>query len=439
MTTVDTEEQEQQSPEQTPQRSECEREITAEVPADVVAKETEQIVAKYQKLARIPGFRKGKVPASLIRKQFAGEIKQEVVEKLIPQTLQAETQRQGLTPVSQPRVTDLHAHEGEPLRFTAAFEIMPAFDVPEYKHLGISKPHVDVTDDDLNKEIESIRERQANFDAVNEDRPLQDGDYASITFEGSPKPKEGEEPSANPPAKMEDVLVEIGGSNTVKEFTENLRGAKPGDERTFDVSYPEDFSEPKLAGQTITYKVTVNGIKKKSLPELNDDFAKEVGQFDNFDDFKTKFRENMREQKQQSAESEAKDKLVEQLVNSANFPVPEAFISQQIDLRLNRGLQALAQQGMREQDMRKLDMSRLREGQREGAVREVKAAMILDKIADQENIEVSDEELNNEIHHLASHTGEDFNALYSRLSRDGSLDRIRDRMRNEKTLNHLLA
>ncbi|MBV9669538.1 MAG: trigger factor [Acidobacteriales bacterium] len=433
-----TSQEEQQEQQTAATRSECEREIKAEIPANIVSRETDTVVQKYQKLARIPGFRKGKVPASLIRKQFASEVKQEVIEKLIPQALRAETEKQGLRPISQPRITDLHAHEGEPLKFTAMFEVCPEVKLPEYKNLGVHKPQVDVSDDEVNKEIEALRERQANYDAVEEERALEDGDFASITFEGSPKRAEGEEPTGQP-AKMEDVLVEIGGANTVQEFTENLRGAKSGDERTFDVSYPQDFSEPKLAGQTITYKVTVNGIKKKVLPELNDDFAKELGPFESFEDFKSKLRQNMLDQKQQAAESEAKDKIVEQLIAQSNFPVPEVLVDQQIELRLNRGLQALAQQGMRETDMRKLDFQRLRGGQREGAVREVKAAMILDKIADQENISVTDEELENEIQHLSAHTGENFQTLHARLERDGSLERIRERMRNEKTLNQLLA
>jgi trigger factor len=424
-----------------PIRSECERDITVEIPQDVVERETDTVVTKYTKLARIPGFRKGKVPASLVRKQFANDIKQEVIEKLVPQYIQQETQKQSLAPISQPRLTDLHAHDGESWRFTASFEVFPEIHLGDYKAHGLQKPQVEVTDEEVESQISQMREQQASYDAVEEDRELQDGDFASINFEGTPKPKEGEPAAENvTPAQMDDVLVEIGGTNTVKEFSENLRGAKPGEERTFDVAYPADFVEPRLAGQTIAYKVKVNGIKKKALPELNDEFVKEVGQgqFENVEDFRTKLRENILSQKEQTAETEVKDKLVDYLVGQANFPVPEIFIHQQIDVRLNRGLQALAQQGMKAEDMRKLDFSRLRGAQRDQAIREVKAAMILDKIANTENVQVSEEEVENELHVLSVHTGEDYTALRTRLTRDGSLDRIRERMRNEKTLNHLL-
>jgi len=420
-------------------KSECEREVTVEVPKDVMEHETEKVVAKYQKLARIPGFRKGKVPANLIRKQFAAEIKQEVVEALIPKYFQEEVKKQNVTPISQPRITDLHAHEGEPLRFTAAFEVMPEVQLGDYRAHGVSAVKIEVGDEEVEREIESLRERQASYENVDEDRPLQDGDYAQISFQGTPKLKEGEEAQpGTTPASMEDVLVEIGGANTVAEFNENLRGAKAGDERTFDVAYAEDFAEPRLAGQTITYAVKVNGIKKKVTPELNDDFAKDLGEFSSLDDLKAKLRDNLQHQKQSSAEAEAKDKVLDYLISQSNFPVPEVFVNQQIDLRLDRGLRALAQQGMRTEDMRKLDLNRLRSGQRDQAIREVKAAMLLDKIADEQNITVTDDEVTNELEALATHTGEDLNALRTRLTRDGALDRIRERMRNEKTLNHLL-
>ncbi|MEO8727661.1 MAG: trigger factor [Acidobacteriaceae bacterium] len=425
-------------------RSECEREITIEVPKEVVRQETDTVLAKYQKLARVPGFRKGKVPLSLIQRQFAKDIKQEIIEKLVPRFIQQQTREQNLTPISQPRITDLHAPdldapEGDVLSFTAVFEIMPDVQLGDYKSHGVHQPRAEATDDEVNQEIESLRERQASYDAVEEDRALEDGDYASINFEGNPKLNEGE--AAGPgsePATMEDVLVEIGGVNTVPEFTENLRGAKAGEERTFDVVYPSDFAEPRLAGRTVSYNAKVNGIKRKSLPELNDDFASELGKFENLEDLKQQLRNDMREQKQSAAETQAKDKLLDYLIANSKFPVPESFIAQQIDVRLNRGLQALAQQGMKPDDMRKLNLERLRGGQRDAAIREVRAAMLLDKIADTEKIEVSDEELDHDIQALAVHSGEDYTGLHARLTRDGSLERIRERMRNEKTLNHLL-
>jgi trigger factor len=237
---------------------------------------------------------------------------------------------------------------------------------------------------------------------------------------------------------MDDILVEIGGKGTMQEFTENLRGANAGEEKTFDVVYPEDYSDKRLAGKTLTYKVRIQSIKQKTLPELNDAFAKELGaEFANVNDVKTRIREGMEAEKKHRAEHEAKDKLLDELVKRHDFPVPESLIEHQIDVRLERGLRALAAQGMRADDMKKMDLNRLRAGQRDQAVHEVKASLLLDKIADAEKIEVGDEEIDREIEALAQQSKQTPEAIRARLTRDGALDRIRNRIRNEKTLNFL--
>jgi len=408
----------------------CKREIQVEVPADVVTRQTESLVQKYQKMARLPGFRRGHVPATIIRQRFAEDIKTEVVEALIPQYFRQETEKQHLVPVSQPRVSDLHLHEGEPLRFKASFEVMPEIEVAGYKEVRAEKPEITVTDDEVNEAINSLREQHATFTSV-EGRPLADHDFAQISLQGTPKEAGGK------PVNMDDILVEVAGPNTMPEFTENLRGANPGDQRTFDVHYPDDFSDQRLAGKTFTYTVNVKSIKQKNLPELNDDFAKELGEFASFDELKTRVRESLLSDKQRTSEREAKDKLMDELVKRNPFPVPDALVEHQIDLRLERGLRALAAQGMRAEDMKKMDLARLRAGQRDNALQDVKAGLILDRIADAEKIEVEEEEVNKEIEALASQSKQTAEAIRARLTRDGALDRIRNRIRNEKTLDFL--
>ncbi len=196
--------------------------------------------------------------------------------------------------------------------------------------------------------------------------------------------------------------MEIGGKNTMPEFTENLRGANAGDERSFDVHYPEDFSDERLRGKTFAYKVKVNAIKQKSLPELNDEFAKELGEFTTIDEVRQKIREGMEHERRHNAERESKDKLLAELVRRNDFEVPEALVERQIDVRLDRGLRALASQGMKSEDMKKLDFGRLRAGQRDQALQEVKASLLLEKIADEEKIEVGDEEIDHEVEALAN-------------------------------------
>jgi len=416
------------SPTETP--SSTKREIQVEIPAAQVARETDALIQKYQKMARIPGFRRGHVPASIIRQRFSEDIKTEVVEALVPKAFRQEAQKLGLIPVSQPQVSDLHLHDGEPLRFKATFEVMPEIKAEGYKELRAEKPVIAVTDEEVNQSLDSVREQRATFSSV-EGRTLADGDFAQVALDGQPKTGDGK------PVHMDDILVEIAGKNTMPEFTEHLRGASPGDERTFEVTYAEDATEQRLAGQTFTYTVKVLAVKQKSLPELTDEFAKELGEFSNLDEVRKQIRESIEADRTQAAERESKDKLVTELVKQNEFEVPEALVERQIDLRLERGLRALAAQGMRSEDIKKMDFNRLRAGQRDQAVQEVKASLLLEKIADQEKIEVPDEEVEREIEALAAQSKQTAEEIRARLTRDGAVDRIRNRIRSEKTLDFL--
>lgn len=408
------------------------REISVEIPAEEVTRETEALVQKYQKVARLPGFRAGHVPPSIIRQRFKEDLKSDVVESLVPRYFRKEAEKQGLVPVSQPRVTDLHIHEGEPLRFKASFEIMPEIKVEGYKELRAEHTEIAVKDEEVEEAMASIREQHATYTSV-EGRPLQDGDFAQASMDG--RPKEAEDKTQ--PVHMDEVLIEIGGKNTVPEFSENLRGANAGETREFEVKYPEDSTEKRLAGKTLVYTVKVQAIKQKNLPELNDEFAKELGEFTGLDQVRKQIRENMQAERKHDAEREAKDKLVNELVKRNEFEVPESLVDRQIDLRLERGLRALAAQGMKMEDMKKMDLPRLRAGQRDQAVQDVKSSLLLDRIAELENIDVGEDELNHEIEALAQQTKQTSEAVRARLTQDGGLDRIRNRIRSEKTLEFL--
>jgi len=408
------------------------REIEVEVPVEEVSRETDVLIQKYQKLARIPGFRKGHVPASIIRQRFSQDIQNDVIDALVPKYFRKETERLGLYPISQPRVTDLHAHEGEGLHFKASFEVMPEIKLEGYKELRAEHPEISVTDQEVEESLKALQEQKAAFSPV-EGRTIAEGDYAQVSLDGTPKQDE----AGTKPVHMDDVLVEIGGKNTMPEFTQNLTGATSGEERTFDVNYPEDFSDERLRGKTFSYKVKINGVKQKSLPDLNDDFAKELGEFSTLDEVRNRIREGMDHDRRQAAEREAKDKLLTDLIRRNEFEVPEALVDHQIDIRLERGLRALAAQGMSSEHMKKMDLPRLRAGQHDQAVQEVKASLLLEKIADEEKIAVGDDEINREIEALATQTNQTADAIRARLTRDGALDRIRNRIRNEKALDFL--
>jgi trigger factor len=420
------------SPTETINKDGVKREISVEIPAEEVSRETEALVQRYQKVARLPGFRAGHVPPSIIRQRFKEDLKSDVVEALVPRYFRKEAEKQGLVPVSQPRVTDLHIHEGEPLRFKASFEIMPEIKVEGYKELRAEHPEIGVKDEEVEEALNNVREQHATYTSV-EGRPLQDGDFAQASMDG--RPKEAEDKTQ--PVHMDEVLIEIGGKNTVPEFSDNLRGANAGEARQFEVKYPEDSTEKRLAGKTLVYTVNIQAIKEKHLPELNDDFAKELGEFTSVEQVRNQIRENMQAERKHDAEREAKDKLVNELVKRNDFEVPESLVDRQIDLRLERGLRALAAQGMKMEDLKKMDLPRLRAGQRDQAVQDVKSSLLLDRIAELEKIDVGEDELNHEIEALAQQTKQTPEAVRARLTQDGGLDRIRNRIRSEKTLEFL--
>jgi len=427
------------------------REIQVEIPLADVNRQTEALIQKYQNVARIPGFRRGHVPASIIRQRFSEEIKTDMVEALIPRFFRQEAERLSLHPVSQPRVTDLHLHDGEPLRFKAAFEVLPEIKLEGYKELRAERPEIAVSETDVEQALADVCERHATFNPV-EGRALADGDFAQVSLDGHPKAGSESEPGGSKsggsksggsksaegqPVHMDEVLVEIAGQNTMPEFTENLRGASAGDERTFDVNYPQDTEDKRLAGKTFTYVVKVQALKQKSLPQANDEFAKQLGEFQTMDEVRKAIREQMEAERKHQAEHDAKEKLVRELIQRNDFEVPDSLIDQQIDIRLERGLRALAAQGLTAEQMKKMDMNRLRSGQRDQAIHDVKAALLLERVADEENLQVSDDELNQELEALAKQSKQTSEAIRARLTRDGALDRIRTRIRNEKTLDFL--
>jgi trigger factor len=417
------------------------REVEVEVPADEVSKTYRTVIKRYQKLARIPGFRAGKVPESLVRSKFAKELRQEVMESLVSERFRTAIEERKLQPVSEPQLLDLQLNDGEPLRFKAAFEVLPEFDIAGYQTVQVEKPEVELTGEEFEAELGRLLDSQATVEPVEEDRVLAEGDWAEIEFRGEVKPlaqtvTEDGVTATDPPQEPitgDDVLIEIGGKNTLPAFNEALRGTKVGQELTFEVVYPADFSEHKLAGQTVAYDVTVKAIKRKIFPERDAELAKQLGNAESWDEFETTFRERVGRRKRDALESAAKNKMLDELIGRYHFPVPESFVQQRVDARLERGLRALAQQGMKAEDMRKLDFVRLRAAQREEAEREVRASLVVDRIADAENVTISDEELDNGVLMLSIQAREPYDTLRERLNQDGGMARLREELRREKT------
>ena len=283
-----------------------------------------------------------------------------------------------------------------------------------------------------------VMEQHGIVEPVEEDRALVDGDWAEIEFRGEIQELAqvvGEEKPENAPEPItgEDVLIEVNGANTLTAFTEAQRGSKGGQEMTFEVTYPAEFGERKLAGQTVKYDVTVKAIKKKTYPERDEEFARQLGEYESWDEFEMKLREMAAGRKKDALESQAKDRMLTEMIGKFQFPVPETFVQQQIDARLDRGLRALAQQGMKAEDMRKLDFGKLRAAQRDQALNEVRASLILDRIAEVEGVEVTEDELEREMLMASLQAREPLETVRARMVEDGTIERMREQMRREKT------
>ena len=411
----------------------CTREVEIEIPAEEVTRNFQAVTKRYKKMARIPGFRSGKVPESLIRGRFAEQIRQDVMEAVLPGHFRTAIAERQLKPISQPQVTNIDLEEGKPLRFKAAFEVLPDFSIDGYQDVKVEKPSAELTDAEVDAELARIRDSRSTMEPVTEERPLADGDFAQISFTGNVQPAEGEVSTETPqPISGQDVMVQVGGPNTLDSFNAALRGATVGQQLKFEVSYPPDFGERQLAGKRVAYDLEVKGIKKKIEPELNDDFVKELGPYDSLEHFTQQLREHLARDKQRHVQTETTNRLLDALVTRFEFPVPESLVQQQIDARLDRGLRALASQGMRTEDMRNLDFDRLRAAQRSSATAEVKGSILLDRIADAENINLPEEEVENELHAISLQMREPVETLRARLTEDGSLARIRERLRREK-------
>ncbi|MGA2170859.1 MAG: trigger factor [Terracidiphilus sp.] len=410
----------------------CTRELVLDIPAEEVTKAYRTVIGNYRKHAKIPGFRAGKVPDTVIKRRYANEIRKDVIDGLLPERFNKAVLDLGVRPVGQPQVTELTVEDGAPLHVKAVFEFVAAFSIEGYQNVTVAKPPVEITAEEFQHELEQLRESRATIEPVEEDRALVDGDWAQITYKGQ---VEGDAEAGNPPGAVtgEDTLVEIGGKATLGAFTTALRGAKPGQELKAEVIYPADYAEARLAGKTVAYDVEVKAIKKRTLPELDDDFAKELGAYESFADLEERVREHLASRKRRAVEGETKERLFAALTERFPFPVPETLVQEQIDARLERGLRALAAQGMETEQMRKLDFARLRAAQRDGAMAEVKSSILLDRIAYEEKITVSDEELDRELQLAAIQSREPLETLRARLTEDGGLARIREQLRREKT------
>jgi trigger factor len=405
----------------------CKHELEISIPVEDVDRETAKVADQFRERVHLKGFRAGKAPMSLIRKNYASDIRQKVLENLVPKAVDARVTAEQLRVVSQPNVADLHFHEGKDVHFKAQFEVFPQFEIPNYNGVEVTYKEPETTDEDVNKRIEEIRETKATY--ANEDpRPLAAGDYAVVSLESLSGTEEG--------IKSDEVQVLIGGPETLPGFTENLTGAAPGDEKEFDVTYPAEYGRETLAGKTVRFRAGVKGVRRKELPELNDEFAQDLGDFRTLDEVRDAVRKSIIAQRQNDAQREAKDKIVDKLVDTNDFPVPEVFVDRQIQNRVEQRLRALQAEGVDPKSFN-LDWAKVKAAQKDAALREVKASLILGKVAEKESIVATNEEVDRELDRISRQEKQPVAAMRRKLTENGELQRIASHIQTEKTLNYL--
>ncbi len=398
-----------------------------EIPDDVVSGEVTTIAREFAKRARVPGFRPGRAPLGVVKNRYREDIQSELYQHLLPKYFAEAVKDRDLDLVDSPVFEEVNYLSGQPLRFKAVFEIYPTLDITNHDKIPIEEIPTEVTDEEIDQALERMREEQAEMTPVEEDRGAEAGDFVEISFTGT---IEGEDTD---PLTGENVLCEVGGETTVKEFTEHLMGGRPGEEKDFEVQYKEEHPDPKLSGKTIHYAIRLGSLKQKSRPPLDDDFAQSLGEYETLDDLKAKIRENIGKHKENGANEQAQDALLRWLEENNEFEVPERLIEQQAEIRLQRLVRDLAGRGIKPERL-DVDWGKIREDQYAQAVRDVRGSLILDHLADREGVDATEEEISQEIGLVASGMNNTPDQVREALIKNNGLGRLTGQIRNRKVL-----
>ena len=409
--------------------SETQKNITIEIPSDVVDAEIDRVAKDYSKQARLPGFRPGKVPSNIIKQRFREQIHHDVMHDLIPRAVEEALQERGIEPVTTPDIKDVSLREGEPLKFTAAIETVPPFDPGDLSSITLRRPSSAVADDAVEQTLERFRERAAKYEPV-EGRPVADGDTAVLEIDRT-----------DPDGKVDhhdNVSVELGASGNPPGFDQNLIGLGVGDEKTFVVHFPADYAVTDMANTDVTYKVKVKEVRRKVLPELDDEFAKDVGDFESLAALRTRVRGDMEAEAEHQAKQQVRTDLLKALAERITFELPASLVDREIDRRLEEFVRRLMDQNV---DPRKagIDWGQFREAQREPARNSVASALVLDELARRENLTVSSEDVDKEVEQFAERAGRTPAAVRAQLEKEGGLARLAAGLRREKAVDFAMS
>jgi len=407
--------------------SSCKRNLAVEVPPQEVDQEVDSLAREFARSAKVPGFRPGKVPLNIIRQRFGTDLLKDATQNIIERCWKSALSEHNLRPLAQPVVKELDNKPGNPLKFTVSFEILPQLEIKDYKGLTATLSSPEITEEDVNQAIQNLREQQAQFIPI-DGGEARDGQYITLTVDGQ---FEGE----GKPMREDDVTLIVGHPQANVEFSNNLRGARTGETRNFEVSYPADYHRKRFAGKKVLYSVLVKDIKEKQLAELNDEFAKDIGS-ENLDALRAKIRDELVMQARQSAEKKTREALLDSIVQRQTLEVPECMVEEELEAHARRVAGNLAYQGI-DINQTTIDWKKVFDEERPRAEQSVRRTIILDAIARQEGIEVTSDEVNSELQKIAEGTSKSAAALRAQLEKEERIQSFEERVRQNKALDFI--
>jgi trigger factor len=427
--------------------SDTQKHLVVEIDSTVVDAEIDKVSRDYSKAARIPGFRPGKVPTKVVRQRFRDQILHDVAHGLIPRAVDEALRERGVEPVDTPDIKDVVVEEGQPLKFTASFETVPPIEPGDYASLTVHRKAARVEDDAVDQALSQLRERGARYEPV-EGRPVEMGDSVLMDLVRTAV-KKTEEPLIIIPGqdrpqpetetdKHDNVTVDIGAPANPPGFDDALLGVNAGDEKSFDVTYPDDYTIKELAGTRVRYDASIKAIRKRVVPELDDEFAKDLGEFDSLAALRTRVRADLEHEAGHEAERQVRAELLKQLSTRVQFDVPASLLNREIDRRVEEFVRRLMEQQI-DPMQTNINWEEFRERQREGAAEAVRSALVLDEVARRENVAPSEAEIEAEVSRYAERTGRTAAAVRARLEKEGGLGRLYTGLRREKAVAFLLS
>jgi trigger factor len=414
--------------------NETRKNLVVEIESDVVDAEIDKVSRDYSKAARIPGFRPGKVPAKVVRQRFRDQILHDVAHGLIPRAVDEALRERGVEPVDTPDIRDVVVEEGQPLKFTATFDTVPPIDPGDYSTIRLHRASTQVTDASVDQAIAGLRERSARYEPV-ENRGIGAGDSVLMDLVRTATAEGEEEPTSD---THQNVTVDIGAPANPPGFDEQLAGLTGGATKTFDIDYPADYAIKELAGTTVKYDVTVKAIRRRIVPDLDDEFAKDLGDFETLDALKARVRHDLDHEATHEADREVRAELMKQLATRVTFEVPQALLEREIDRRVEEFVRRLIDQQI-DPMKTNINWEEFRERQTEAAAEAVRGALVLDEVARRENVAVTHEEVEAEIARYAERTGRTPAAVRARLEKEGGIGRLYSGLRRERAIDFLLS